>query len=964
MKRIGFITSNIYQGMSVALWKAFSSLVSSSDDCSLFILPGGRLCSSDGNEKMRSSIFSLAGHGSLDAAIIWTSSLSGEASDDAIEKFVHGISREVPAVTIGDRIDGIPSILFDSYSGMRALVSHFIEVHGERRIAFIRGPEKHKGAEERFRAYRDALSSHGIAFDGSIVTSPYDWNDGRAAVKELVDSRSLVPGKDFTSIVSASDLLMTTAALYLEKQGVRIPEELRIAGFNDTEDNLRLSAGLTTVHLPIGRIAAEALRLAESLIEGCTAGDIAVSTVPVYRYSCGCLPDLASDNEEMGRIARSICSGEGFHESLGAFIAASGDLDALFASLPDSHDSALMYHRVAMEYRRAEAESRMRVRGILQVLDGFKTELLAVKSYGMIPPLMKEYFPRAGILSAFLVLFSGESSVMRAGFSKETLFSSPYEFPRHQILPEELMAEACGSVFVIEPLFFGSLELGYIVLSMEGSESYVAESLRASFSSAVKGITLFEEVEKSRAAAEKEEYEALLFYSNISKGVLQPLSEMKGMLLSESIDREKLSLRLLEADHILRLALVEKAGFSLEGRLLPFDSIVSDLEDAGFSVDIPGELPSFQIDRNLFIQMMKLILPWSTHLSGYLSDEGLVLSVSVGEEGAESSSIILAERIAFISSYGFSLEKEKLCITIPYPRLLEAETVTLDGRKGILFLSESGLKPPLPIAPLVSASGNPKAVSWISGDVDVSQLRRYKGLPMACFSIDDEYGSLDDILSPHQEILVLGDMALPRFLSVMNILRIERREDALGKKGIKLILVSDKADVTWFRSESVFSAVPVIFVKDRFSEQDAEDLSAIPMVLFANPSYFDAQESEERLCGIMKGDAMLPVYTASSVRRAISYINDRSGTVVSRWQIAEKAGVNEDYLTRIFHKEMGISPWEYLNRYRIQQASFLLETSSLSLRDIAAASGFQDPAYFCRVFRKMKGMPPGSYRKR
>ena len=963
--RIGFIASNIYQGISIALWKSLSALARETPDCSLFILPGGQLDSPDRNESMRSCIYSLIGNESLDAAIVWTSSLSGYARDEDMDMFVHRIAGKIPVVSIGERIDGIPSVLFDSYGGMRALVSHFIEVHGERRIAFIRGPERHKGAEERFRAYKDALSSHGIALDSTLVSSPCDWNSGADAMKELTVSRSLVPGKDFTSVVSASDLLMASAALYLETQGVRIPEDLRIGGFNDTDDNRRLSVGLTTVHLPIERIAEEAFRRILSLLEGGEAEDAVVSTALAIRHSCGCshktVPAPGSSNAL--EAAGAIRSGDDIHGSLRAFISASGDLEAFFDALSASPDAMALYRRIAMEYRRSEAESRMRVRGVSRVLDGFKTGLLAAKSYGMIPPLMKEYFPKAGIMSAYLVLFSGDSSVMRAGFSKETLYSSPYQFPRDHILPGEILSEACGTVFVIEPLFLSSLELGYIVLAMESTENYLAESLRSSFSSAVKGITLFEEVEKARLKAEKEEYEALLFYSNISKGVLQPLSEIRGMLLSDTIDREKLSLKLSEADHILRLALIERTGFSLEERLIPFDAIASDLKAEGFSLDVPGELPSFQIDRNLFVQMMKLMLPWSSSISGRLSDEGLILSLSIGIEVEGSPSLIMAERIAFISSYGFSFMNGNLSITIRYPRLSGEDALPLEGRKGILFLSSSGRKAPSSIARCLS-SDNPRAVAWIHGDARDSEVMRYKGLPMACFSLDAESRSLDDILIPDDRIIVLGGRALPQPLSAMDAIRIRRREDALGQKGIKLIVVQDDAsDADWFRSEAAFSSIPILLISGRFSARDADMLSSQPLILFANPSYLEAPEAEEKLRQIMNGAAMLPPFTAASVRKAIAYINENAGSVVSRWQIAERAGVNEDYLTRIFRREMGMSPWEYLNRYRVQLAASLLSSSSLSMRDIAAASGFQDPAYFCRIFKKVKGMPPGAYRK-
>ena len=54
-------------------------------------------------------------------------------------------------------MEGIPTVLIDSYQGMRDMIAHLVQLHGYKRLAFIRGPEGHYYAQERFRAYEDAL---------------------------------------------------------------------------------------------------------------------------------------------------------------------------------------------------------------------------------------------------------------------------------------------------------------------------------------------------------------------------------------------------------------------------------------------------------------------------------------------------------------------------------------------------------------------------------------------------------------------------------------------------------------------------------------------------------------------------------------------------------------------------------------------------------------------------------------
>ena len=106
------------------------------------------------------------------------------------------------------------------------------------------------------------------------------------------------------------------------------------------------------------------------------------------------------------------------------------------------------------------------------------------------------------------------------------------------------------------------------------------------------------------------------------------------------------------------------------------------------------------------------------------------------------------------------------------------------------------------------------------------------------------------------------------------------------------------------------------------------------------------------------------IFYSLYVKNAIAYLNKHAYQQISRWQLAEAVNISEDYLTRIFRKEMGISPWDYLNRYRIQLACKLLTQTGLSINEIAQDTGFQDQAYFCRVFKKVKGFPPGHIRQR
>ncbi|RME68682.1 MAG: AraC family transcriptional regulator [Verrucomicrobia bacterium] len=80
--------------------------------------------------------------------------------------------------------------------------------------------------------------------------------------------------------------------------------------------------------------------------------------------------------------------------------------------------------------------------------------------------------------------------------------------------------------------------------------------------------------------------------------------------------------------------------------------------------------------------------------------------------------------------------------------------------------------------------------------------------------------------------------------------------------------------------------------------------------------------------------------------------------------IAEKLQCSPDYLSHLFHTETGEKLVHYIQRVRIDGAAVALRNPSLYISEIAYSSGFSDPAYFARVFKKHRGETPQEFRAR
>lgn len=99
------------------------------------------------------------------------------------------------------------------------------------------------------------------------------------------------------------------------------------------------------------------------------------------------------------------------------------------------------------------------------------------------------------------------------------------------------------------------------------------------------------------------------------------------------------------------------------------------------------------------------------------------------------------------------------------------------------------------------------------------------------------------------------------------------------------------------------------------------------------------------------------------VEQALRFIQRNYAGDLSVADIADYAGVSRSQLYREFQKELGLSPKEYIQQYRINEACSLLTAGKLTVAETAASVGYGDALYFSRAFRRLKGLSPCAYRQ-
>ncbi len=94
------------------------------------------------------------------------------------------------------------------------------------------------------------------------------------------------------------------------------------------------------------------------------------------------------------------------------------------------------------------------------------------------------------------------------------------------------------------------------------------------------------------------------------------------------------------------------------------------------------------------------------------------------------------------------------------------------------------------------------------------------------------------------------------------------------------------------------------------------------------------------------------------------YIHDHLSDRLTLSALARQAHLSPAHFTRLFRRQLGVSPIQYVNQKRIDVACALLAESDMKLWQVARQAGFDDPYYFSRLFRKVTGTPPSVYRRR
>lgn len=460
-KNIGLLINDINGSYQTSIWLNFKNRAEQLD-CNLIAFEGKRV----GNEallfseKQHNFIYKLIDKSFIDALILISSPLTNYIG---YEKFIEFCSqyKDIPMISIGTEIPGAMNIMVDGKIGIKEVVNHLIEFHNYKRIGFLKGTNYNNEAVERYQAYLEVLKDNNLPIDHEIIfDGEFSLDSGYNTVENI-----LLNNIQLDALVCANDNMAVGALSCMKDLNMGMDKRFYITGFDDSPSLKYFNYPLTTVRQPLDDVASQAFRI---IISNEFEPDktIYLPTKLVRRHTCGCTEDDYEDYIPGTELSENIHVEYKFHELLQVYTN-----EELFSS-------------------------------ISKILNQFNIKSCYIAKYSGGPVIYNEESEKMAECSELIFAFHNYKRMEIPGDIKD--------FRTKQILPDKFLVDNERFTYLINPLFFGNEQFGYIVFNINNNDITTYESLRGAIINALKTASLcMENIEKEKKLSELEKLATL-----------------------------------------------------------------------------------------------------------------------------------------------------------------------------------------------------------------------------------------------------------------------------------------------------------------------------------------------------------------------------------------------------------------------------------------------------------------------
>lgn len=270
---------------------------------------------SDSTDKGAMDLFNIAERMDFAAFIIYAQSLRNNELINSIIDM--GKRKDIPIFLYDcdafgyTKDQGIITINLDYKQGFRDSVKHLIEVHNCKNIYMLAGVRDNKFSDDRIDAYKEEMAAHGYSVTQDNILYGDFWElPAVEAVNKLLDSN--LPKPD--AICCANDSMAIAAAKTLEQRGYKIPDDVRVTGFDGIEDGKYNFPAISTCE-PILDVVPEFVF--EAIKKGIRSEEFLVPLKFYPKESCGCVNEYATnDKVELARLMENMRQNSWQHSML------------------------------------------------------------------------------------------------------------------------------------------------------------------------------------------------------------------------------------------------------------------------------------------------------------------------------------------------------------------------------------------------------------------------------------------------------------------------------------------------------------------------------------------------------------------------------------------------------------------------------------------------------------------------
>jgi len=157
----------------------------------------------------------------------------------------------------------IPNVTIDNIKAIKDITGYLLNL-GHRRVCYLAGPSDILLYQDRLGGFQEALRERGLKVDPDLILHcDSSIRGGYDAVSALLNAR-----RDFTALVASGDTMAIGAIRALNDAGLKVPEDVAVAGFDDISMSTLFTPTLTTVRQPKYQIGARAMEKLLDLISG------------------------------------------------------------------------------------------------------------------------------------------------------------------------------------------------------------------------------------------------------------------------------------------------------------------------------------------------------------------------------------------------------------------------------------------------------------------------------------------------------------------------------------------------------------------------------------------------------------------------------------------------------------------------------------------------------------------------